>query len=66
MNGENGFLVKALDVKELTECFRNIMEMDALDLQRISQNAKATADRYTPKERSDIYLEKVIEIINKG
>ena len=66
MNGENGFWVKALDVKELTECLESIMKMDSSDLRQISQNAKAAADQYTPKERSDIYLEKVIEIINKG
>lgn len=65
LNGENGFLVKALDVKELTECLESIMKMDSSDLRQISQNAKATADRYTPKERSDIYLQKVIEVSGK-
>ena len=64
VDGENGFLVNALDAEDLTKCFKHIFCMSEEQLQRVSRNAKMTADWYTQEERSQIYLEKVIEQID--
>lgn len=65
VDNQNGFLVKPLDIGELTECFVNIMTMKPEDLCIISKNAKETANEYTLKKRSDIYINEIINILNK-
>lgn len=64
VDGENGYLVNALDIQDLTRCLRHIFGMRGEELQQVSRNAKLTADQYTQEGRAQIYLDQVVTWTN--
>lgn len=65
VNDDNGFLVKALDEDDLEQCFRHIFGMTKEQLHAMSDRARGTADQYTQEERSQIYLEQAMKVVER-
>lgn len=59
-DGKNGFLCKAGDEKELARLINKINSMSQEDLNTISQNARATAQRLTDSAVAKAYIDNVI------
>lgn len=59
VDGENGFLCPEGDGKSLSNLLRKIKDMSEEELQRISQNAKATAREYTDSKVAARYLAEI-------
>ncbi|MCQ2062844.1 MAG: glycosyltransferase [Fibrobacter sp.] len=55
-DGVNGFLCKAGDEHELARIIGKINRMDDVDLRKISENAKQTAQRLTDENVAELYL----------
>lgn len=60
-DGINGFLCKAGDEKELAKIINRINSMPQEELNRISQNAKTTAQRLTDSNVARAYIDNVIK-----
>ena len=60
VDGENGFLCKAGDSKELSEIIQRINALAPEERQKISDNAIATAVRLTDKNAAKLYIDDVI------
>ena len=60
VDGENGFLCKAGDEKELASIVRRINEMTPEERQLISNNAIETAKRLTDEKAAKLYIDDII------
>ena len=64
IDGVNGFLCKAGDVKELTEIIRKIKMMSSENLQKISRNAIQTALELTDHKVAYSYVQELEKLLN--
>lgn len=59
-HGENGFLCESSNIEELSSIIREIMSMPIKELNRISNNAIATARNLTDRKVAEHYINSVI------
>lgn len=60
VNGENGFLCKGGDIEELTEIINHINSLSKEEKQRISDNARRTAEELSDYNVAKMYIEEVM------
>lgn len=58
-DGENGFLCKAGDKEELDQIIKKLRNLPTADLQRISRNARQTAQSFSDREVAKEYLKSI-------
>ena len=59
IDGENGFLCEAGNVDELAETLNRITNLPKSELERISANAKATANNFTDAKVAEKYIDDI-------
>lgn len=59
-DGENGFLCEANNINALAKVVGHICSMPAEQRQKISDNARATAEGLTDKKAADMYIKSIV------